>query len=343
LTLDPDLAHFESKWPMNLAIGSSTLSRIARLVVGGKNRSDCAEFTLPQRNRVFAHFEAGSRRLVGARQLFESGTIVPALVLYHQGALLLMKAGLAARDVSTDVARMDAVDAQMRFVESLDQSQKKDAARLCEILGTLQSIDGMAADRLPQAEAAELVEELAGLTERLRESVEPKSLREVSTARHARWAMLVSLLALAAVWGVVRTLRPSNIALHKQATASGTAALTSPAAAVDGKAYGNNGFQSEGPSPWLTIDLGRRYALTEADIYGRHDCCFDQSVPLSFDVSDDGKTFRTVATREAPFEMLEAWNIKFGSTTVARYVRLHTLKDSVLYLNEVELNGWAVD
>jgi hypothetical protein len=328
---------------MNQAIGASTLSRLARLVLPGKQRSDCKEFTHSQRRQVFAHFDAGNRRLEGARQLFESGAIVPALSLYQEGVLFLIKARVAALDATTDVARIDASEAQRRFVDSLDGGQKKFGARLCEILGELEAIDRMAPDRLPRSEAAEVTEELATMTLRLRELVEPKSLRELSTVRNTRSVVLVSLLALAAIGAVVLTLRPSNIAFHKPATASGTAGSTSPAAAVDGRAYGNNGFQSEGPSPWLTIDLGRRYAITEADIYTRHDCCFDQSVPLAFEVSDDGKTFRTIATREAPFEMLEAWNIKFGSTTVARYVRLHTLKDSVLYLNEVELSGWAVD
>jgi len=328
---------------MNQAIGASAVSKLTRLVLGGKNRSDCVEFTLPQRNRVFAHFDAGIRRLEGARRLFESGTIVPALVLYRDGALFMMKARLAASDASTDVARTGVVDLQRQFVDTLDEGQKIFGARLCEALGSLESVDGIAPDRLPRGEAAEMAEELAGLTRQLRELVEPASLREVSRVSHARWAVLIAILVVA-VLGVLRwTLHPSNIALHKRATASGTAAPTSPAAAVDGKAYGNDGFQSNGPSPWLTIDLGRRYAITEADIYGRHDCCFDQSVPLAFEVSNDGETFREVAKREAPFEMFNAWNIKFSSANVARYVRLHTLKDSVLYLNEVELSGWAAD
>ncbi len=328
---------------MNQAIRPRTLSKLGRLFLPREPSTDSREFTIAQRKKVFAYFDAGSRRLEGAGQLHESGAVVPALVLFRDGALLLVKAHLLARDANLDVARLDTLEGLHRFASSLDHERVKFGDRICERLTDLSSLDSLAIDRLAPSEASEIAQELSTMTRQLRELVEPMTLRQAGVTHNARLVVLISLLVVGVSVGLVRSLRPSNIAFHKKATASGSAFDTTPGAAVDGLAYGSYGFHSEnGPSPWLKIDLGRKYHITEADIYGRHDCCYEQSVPLAFEVSDDGETFRQVATRERPFEMLDPWNIKLG-LTVARYVRLRTLRQSVLVLSEVEVYGRPAD
>lgn len=71
---------------------------------------------------------------------------------------------------------------------------------------------------------------------------------------------------------------------------------------------------------------------------GRADCCYDQSVPLALEASNDGAHFRRVAVRWQPFSQSEPWLIEPPSLA-ARFVRFHTLRDSVLVLSEVQVFG----
>jgi hypothetical protein len=134
--------------------------------------------------------------------------------------------------------------------------------------------------------------------------------------------------------------RPPNLALGRKAVASSAAWSTTPGAAVDGIRYGSQlGFHSaEEDGPWLAIDLGKAYALTRVAAYGRGDCCFDQSVPLAFEVSDDGAVYRQMDKRESRFSQSDPWVIR-PEHVIARYVRFRTLRRSYLVLSEVEVYG----
>ena len=130
-----------------------------------------------------------------------------------------------------------------------------------------------------------------------------------------------------------------NLALHRPVKASSQAFNTLPEHAVDGKLYGQLGFHSAMEAhPWLLIDLGARYQITKVLAHGRPDCCFDQSIPLALEASDDGITFRTVTKRTTSFSSFDPW-VSRPRSLVTRYVRFRTLRASVLVLSEVEVYG----
>jgi len=115
--------------------------------------------------------------------------------------------------------------------------------------------------------------------------------------------------------------------------------LTTADGAVDGSKSGQFGFHSQlEESPWLSVDLGARYAITSAKIFGRGDSYHDQSIPLAFEVSDDNISFREIARRTEPFSADEPWIIK-PTGLVTRFIRLHTTRQSYLVLGEVEVYG----
>jgi hypothetical protein len=91
-------------------------------------------------------------------------------------------------------------------------------------------------------------------------------------------------------------------------------------------------------SPWLSIDLGRAFAITRVKVFGRGDGYYDQSIPLALEVSDDGTTYQQIALRNDPFSEYDPWVVR-PSALVTRYLRLRTMRHSYLVLGEVEVNG----
>jgi hypothetical protein len=170
--------------------------------------------------------------------------------------------------------------------------------------------------------------------------LEAGDARERGTERAQRIVAVgvIVIAVLAQVWACAT--RPLNLALHREVHASSEALSTTATGAVDGIRYGAQlGFHSaEQDEPWLSVDLGRQVAINRVAAYGRSDCCFDQSIPLAFEVSDDGTAYRTVARREEPFSQPDPWILKPRGLT-ARFVRFRTLRHSFLVLSEVEVYG----
>jgi hypothetical protein len=78
--------------------------------------------------------------------------------------------------------------------------------------------------------------------------------------------------------------------------------------------------------------------ISDAEVFGRSDCCLDQSVPLAFELSDDGVTYRTLATKTDSFQSLRPWVVK-PLAVPARFVRLRMLRAGQLALAEVVIFG----
>jgi hypothetical protein len=196
----------------------------------------------------------------------------------------------------------------------------------------------LALDRIAAEEAARRADALEPTMQWLQKLVDPRSVHDIRVSRVVRITvgalMVVGSLVLFGVWA----LSAPNIALRKPATASSMDYATTAAGAVDGEKSVRFGFHShDEDSPWLQVDLGDRFSINLAKVYGRSDCCFDQSIPLIFEVSDDGTQFRQVAQKTDPFKESSPW--QFSPSTVARYVRLRVAKHGVLVLSEVELFG----
>lgn len=203
----------------------------------------------------------------------------------------------------------------------------------------LSSDDPYTVDRLGIDERELAAADLDASTRWLSELLIPPSAQALLTWRATRnAAVAVIVLGITALaWWLVT--RPVDLALNREARASSQAYATTPAGAVDGIRHGQLGFHSDlQDQPWLSIDLGSDYSIDRVQVYGRGDCCFDQSVPLAFEVSDDGLAYRRVDARDDPFSQEEPWIIKLKGVA-GRFVRLRTLRRSVLVVSEVEVYG----
>jgi hypothetical protein len=262
---------------------------------------------------------AARLRLKPARRLFESGETIAGLVLYRD----------ACRVIWASVP------------ELLEHAHRPAPPGLERQAALLSSADGELLDRMSFTEAVSTADDLASVVTWAIEVVD-RPTREQRRLRRRICSSVLSLVVLLLIAAGAAWLgRLPNLALGRPAAASGVANGTTPGGAVDGVRYGFLGFYSNGPAlAWWSVDLGQPYALDRVKAYGRADCCFDQSIPLQFEVSLDGKKYRQVAKRSAVFSQSDPWVIP-GAGEVARFIRFRTLRKTHLVLGEVEVYGRA--
>jgi hypothetical protein len=291
-----------------------------------------------QRRSIQRCHEAAMQRLSVADELRRSEPAV-ALSLYRDAAWLLAAAFLASRDASLDVGSLDRAAAFDRMdtalaAESPETSAGYRAARPAFTVSDLLAADGQADARDPSMEA------VAAAARWMSRLVDPRSPVTLKRARFVRIAAMCAL-GVGVVAGSVRWgMSPKNLSRDKPARASSVAYSTHPMGAVDGRKNGRFGFHTaEEDSPWLVIDLRQPSTIHRVEVFGRDDCCFDQSIPLALEVSDDGNSFRGIAERITPFSESDPWVVDL-SPKVARFVRLRREQRGILALSEVEVYGW---
>lgn len=173
-------------------------------------------------------------------------------------------------------------------------------------------------------------------------SVAPATADESAILRRLRcWRRIgwLSLPGLALIVSLVRlALAPPNLALHCPVRGTSAALNTTLQAVVDGNRYGQLGFHSQQiQHPWLELDLGKAQTVGSVSVFGRSDCCEDQSLPLRLELSEDGKTYRELAELSTPFTPFEPWVVRVSPPRRARFVRVTTVKMGLLVLAEVEV------
>lgn len=156
-------------------------------------------------------------------------------------------------------------------------------------------------------------------------------------------------------------LKPHNLALGKEVTASSVCSLTPPArpgqerlsrvtdgvvleAPGVGSDWGETNFAlctNQERHAWVKVDLGSERSLSSAVVYNRSDCCWGtDDLPLSIQTSSDNMHFETVATRDRPFSTELPWRVSLGQRK-ARYVRLYTESSAPrsIVVSELEVHG----
>jgi hypothetical protein len=314
--------------------------------------TDTPEGIGPRRAAFFEHIDAAQRRAEAARLLREARLSRMSLILFREAALLLARGYLDLRDAGIETNTLSPDQLVTALKDCLTADGRSIPAALAQDLPIVVGASApgcvpahsaaLEIDRLPAREANLRAEAADALTRWLLTLVEYRSPRQRRAARALRISVaLLALIAIpvaAQIWAVL----PTNISLHKHVSVSSQTPDSHPNQVVDDVFYGLPSFQSAlEDSPWLAVDLGRRYLLSDAEVFGRHDCCFDQSIPLAFEVSDDGETYRTVATKTDPFVSLLPWIAK-PLEVEARYVRVRVLRRSILALTEVVVYGRPV-
>jgi hypothetical protein len=284
------------------------------------------------RGAVRSYRNAAVKRHRGAQEVRLRWGASEALPLYREAHALFLAACLAREGVLPG-SWLDADSLSKRFSTTLAASR----TAVPDGFARIERARAPGATR----EAVRLADDYESAAAWLSAFIGPLSPNQPRAKRFVRVALATSLLLGLGVFGTVRALLPTNLALHRPAFSSSRAYDTAPEGAVDGRLYGRLGFHSQREeSPWLSIDLGQRYEIARVKIYGRDDCCYEQSLPLALEASDDGTTYRTFDERSDPFTAFDPW-ISTPRSVVARYVRLKTRAYSVLVVSEVEVYGHA--
>jgi hypothetical protein len=292
-----------------------------------------------QRSTVRAYYAGALRRLRTAQELRFQHDAPAAILLYGQANLFLIFAFLASRDSVFDARALDADGALVRFETELKSARIEAPPSFAASSRFLSRRDPLELDRLPGADARRAIDDLENSAAWLARLVDPRSPLELKTKRAVRLVVSGAAALAVLVYGVVWAFSTPNVALRRPATSSSQSYDTTPDGAVDGRVYGQLGFHSANEdSPWLAIDLGRPYKISRVRVYGRAECCFDQSVPLALEASDDGVTYRKVDERTESFSQFDPWVAK-PRGLVARFVRLRTMRHSFLVTSEVEVYG----
>ena len=313
---------------------------------------DDSEEMLPRRSAFFERVNAAQCRVEAARLLCEAGHSRMSLILFREAALLLSRGYLDLHDAAIDADRLspDQVLPALRArIEAEGRAIPKELARDFPVLvgATGPERDPaskalLTIDSLPAREATLRAEAADALTRWMLTLAELRSPRQRRATRALRISIAILALLAIPIAGEVWAVLPTNISLHKKVSVSSQVPGTHPDGVVDDEVYGLPSFESAiEDSPWLAVDLGQRYLISDAEVFGRHDCCFDQAIPLAFEVSDDGETYRTLATKTDPFVSLLPWIVK-PLQVEARYVRVRVLRRSILALTEVVVYGRPV-
>jgi hypothetical protein len=324
---------------MSLTDGISVGGRFREFFLLERAERSARSLSETQSRAMRAYYDAGMRRLRVAQDLRGPEEVQTSLSLYRQGTLLLAQAALLARDEHADVASLDVATALAQVSAALPPSDVP--ANLPEASAILSSTDPLLFDRMPVEAAAGEAEKLESVAEWLASRTDPRSRSQIRVSRVLRLGVTVAVALGLLVWVIVRVTAPVNLAKGKTVAASSVAFASSAEGVTDGVKDGRFGLHTESQmNASATIDLGKDVAISKIKVFGRGDCCFEQSIPLDLDVSSDGVAFQNIAKRTTAFSESDPWVVT-PSGVVARHVRLRTEAQAFLVLSEVEVFGKA--
>lgn len=295
-----------------------------------------ARRSAPVRSALQDRVDAAERRLEAARLLREGCQDHAALLLYLDGGLLLARAFVDQQESTQEQsAGPPSPETTIARVMSIVERERRSMPpKALQDLTTLLAGDATEIDQLPRREAALRAETADAITRWLAGLVVLRSRRELRAIRTLRLSIAVLALVAIPVARVIWAVSPTNISWHKAVTGSSATPDSSLPGIVDDDYYFTAYKSLEQDFPWVTVDLGRRYLLSDAEVFSRQ----EQSVPLVFEISNDNITFRTVATRTEPFVPGLPWIVK-PLQIEGRYVRVRVLRRSVLALGEIAVYG----
>jgi hypothetical protein len=299
-----------------------------------------AAFKESQRRDMRAYVDAANRRLLVARDIRGPSQTPVALELYREAAIFYVLAFLVSKEESLDPSALTPEAALAKLDDAMAAEGITPPPELARVRPLLLVDDPLELDRLRDEESDRRAEDFEVTTRWLARLFDARSPREFKTARILRLSLASAAVLAAIVYFFAWILAPKNLARGRPTTISGSTMFsTVGAGVVDGSTSGQYGYHSAlEDSPWLSIDLGKPYALNRIKVFGRGDEYHDQSIPLALESSDDGVTYQKFAERTEPFSADDPWVVR-PTGVVTRYLRLHTLRRSYLVLGEVEVYG----
>src|SRR5262249_14143168 len=91
-------------------------------------------------------------------------------------------------------------------------------------------------------------------------------------------------------------------------------------------------------NPWVRVDLGDVYRLKKIKVYNRGDGWYDDGLPLTLELSENGVDFAVIDRRTASFSQWSPWVVA-GEGKRARYIQVHGSRGKFVALSELEAFG----
>ena len=89
------------------------------------------------------------------------------------------------------------------------------------------------------------------------------------------------------------------------------------------------------------VDLGDVYQLKKIKIFNRTDCCFDEHLPLTLEISENEFGFTELDRRTTSFSQWAPWVVSADGRW-ARYIQVRGSKGKFVALSELEAYGKKV-
>lgn len=300
----------------------------------GQGPDESADLAMSTRARIAERWEAALRRIEAARVLREAGLSHDALILFREAGLLLAHATIDATDAAAAATSASDQTTAEKLIQVLESERRPIPVGFARDFSTFILTDSTDLDRLSSREATLRAARADSMTRWLADAVEPRSPRQRTATRNLRISIAVMAVLAIPIAREIWVWSPTNISFHKKVTASTQLPNTNLQGVVDDVFYGPRPFHStEEPSPWLSIDLGSRYLISDAEVFAGN-----ESLPLAFEVSNDGISYRGVATKTEPFAGLLPWVVKPLHVN-ARFVRVRMQRPGSLALSEVIVYG----
>jgi hypothetical protein len=291
------------------------------------------EYTPSQRAAVARSAAAADQRLRCARDA--SLYPIVAAGLLREALGFLTRAASIGREGH---ASLDPVVALAELRAAAGRVTRDDDVR--RIADALEASDPLYFDSMDATELAATLEALEQDAWWLRSQID---LRTPTYRTGERVGRTVGV-AILGVWLVYALLHaifpPKNLALKRPVRASSHQPGTpDPGGLVDGATTATYGFHTDvnQKDASATIELEKSSPLRKVVVYNRSDQNFDDSLPLSIEVSTDGTTFHEVARRTEHFGdgsfLSPPWTASLHD--YGRYVRLRS--KHYIALNEVEV------
>jgi hypothetical protein len=290
------------------------------------------------RHRMQELFSIGMRRVGAAADLADNHPVA-APVLYREAAVAFIAAILASRGETSGLATGDAGQAFERL-DQLDPPLEGAPPDFAEARRLLTSTDPFVFDRLG-TDLQDRVQQVASATAWLQEAIEPRAVTQIRRSRILRLAVIAACSLGLLVYGVVSLFSPKNIALHKPVAVSSIHhSSTAPEGGLtDGSTSSSYGVHTDlEANPWVRVDLLDVYQLKKIKIYNRKDGFFDEGLPFTLELSENGVDFAAVDRKVAPFESSSPW-VYVANGRKARYIRVRGAPGKYVTLNELEAYG----
>jgi hypothetical protein len=288
--------------------------------------------------RLFTGAEARNR---AAGELVRTMPVA-SLPLYRDAALLYMAAACSVRTEAPFDEPLDGERVVRSFLE-LGRDKPLTAPRdeVADFFRFVARPDPSWLDRQPRREVQRKLQSLQKMNEWLRGFVEPRSREHIRAERAAKICALLAIVLGFVAWKARVAIRAKDIALEKPVTMSSIYPTASfPAGGLtDGFVSDTYGVHTNREAlPWVQIDLGEVFRIDKIDVYNRSDCCFDDGLPMTLLLSENGQEFVTVDSRRQSFTAASPWTY-FAQGHRARYIRINGAPGSYLALGEVEAFG----